>query len=72
MIRAQLQLDLLQNLLPRLRTLEEAQILARRRALGGRESARRRPNRRESLRRKLVSIGLSEDQVQGILNTKQA
>lgn len=71
LLRAHLQLELLDNTLQRLRKLNESLIVARRQLWETESLYAATRNRRENLERQLVTIGLSPEQVEGILNEKK-
>ncbi len=71
LLRAHLQIGLLNDTLKRLRGVDETQLLARRRLWETESLYNATLNRRESLRRKLEAVGLSRKQVQAILTEKK-
>ena len=71
LFQAHLQLGLLENTLQRLQTLDEPQLLARRQLWETESLYNATLNRRDNLKRRLESSGLSREQVAAILAEKK-
>ena len=71
LLQSHLQFGLLENTLQRLRNLDESQLLARRQLWETESLYNATLNRRDNLKRRLESMGLSQEQVEAILTEKK-
>lgn len=71
LIRAHLEAELLEGTMKRLQGLDDSQILARKRIWETENLLNAAINQRESARRTLLNMGLTQSEISGILDTRQ-